>query len=235
MKEAESRFRFTLTMIETLTSARRMTELTQLRKEYHKAGLLDGALAPCPFAQFQVWLAEAMSANLVEPYAMVLSTVSADLQPSGRVVLLRRCDETGFTFYTNYQSHKGSDLETNPKASATFYWAELERQVRVEGTVIKTTPADSDAYFVGRPRGSQIAASVSAQSILVPSRSYLEELHAKLEKALEGKDVPRPSHWGGYTLQPRAIEFWQGRPNRLHDRIVYRKSATGWQQERLAP
>ncbi|MFT3880082.1 MAG: pyridoxamine 5'-phosphate oxidase [Gemmatales bacterium] len=212
-----------------------MTDLTQLRKEYSQAGLTEADLHADPIEQFRGWFQQALAASLPEPYAMTLATVSPDGQPSARIVLLRQVDQKGFQFYTNYRSHKGTDLSSNNQAALLFYWAELERQVRVEGVISKVEDSDSDNYFAQRPRGSQIAAVASAQSEVIADRSVLEQRVAELTAELEGKPVPRPSHWGGYRLKPDSLEFWQGRPSRLHDRLRYRWDKTRWIIERLSP
>ncbi len=166
---------------------------------------------------------------------MHLATVGADGRPSGRIVLVKGIDERGFSFYTNYDSRKGIDLQTRPFASLTFFYPELERQIRVEGTIVKVSVEESDAYFQSRPRGSQIGAWVSAQSAVVENRAALERRQQELERQFAEQPVPRPPHWGGFRVVPDRIEFWQGRPSRLHDRILYRKAENEWIIERLAP
>lgn len=211
------------------------SEITHLRKDYDKAGLHESDLHADPIQQFRHWLDEALLAKLVEPYAMTLATVAPNGQPSARIVLLRGVDHLGFQFFSNYQSHKGQDLLRNTRGALLFYWAELERQIRVEGTITQTDEATSDAYFAYRPRPSQIAAVASAQSEVIADRAVLEKRVAELTAELEGKPVLRPRHWGGYTLKPHSLEFWQGRPSRLHDRLCYRLECNRWIIERLSP
>jgi pyridoxamine 5'-phosphate oxidase len=209
--------------------------LAELRREYTLAGLRRADLDADPIAQFQKWFAQAMEAEIVEPNAMTLATVAADGQPSTRIVLLKGVDERGFSFFTNYESRKGRELAGNPKAALTFFWAGLERQVSVCGVVSKLPRADSEAYFAVRPLGSQRGAWVSKQSQVVPNREYLEKRLAEVEMQY-GTKVPTPPYWGGYVLDPTLVEFWQGRPNRLHDRFLYGKSSTvNWTIERLSP
>lgn len=212
-----------------------MVDLSQLRQEYGKRGLAEADASPDPISQFQNWFHEAVADDLVEPHAMVLSTVSSEGKPSARVVLLRDVSHAGFTFFTNYLSRKGVELQQNYAASLVFFWGQLERQVRIEGHIIKTDSATSDEYFSKRPRDSQLAAVISAQSEVIESRTVLEMRMKELAAELEGKPVPRPEHWGGYVLVPDVIEFWQGRPSRLHDRLRYRKINDKWVIERLSP
>jgi pyridoxamine 5'-phosphate oxidase len=209
--------------------------LTDLRREYTLAGLRRTDLDPDPIAQFQKWFTQAMQAEIVEPNAMTLATVSAEGQPSTRIVLLKGVDQRGFSFFTNYESRKGRELAGNPKAALTFFWGGLERQVSVCGSVEKLPRAESEAYFAVRPLGSQRGAWVSKQSRLVENREFLEKRLAEVEKQY-GTKVPTPPYWGGYVLNPTSVEFWQGRPNRLHDRFLYRKSGSQvWSIERLSP
>ena len=183
-----------------------------------------------------MWLEEAIQAEVAEPTAMVLSTVNAKGRPSARVVLLKDVSEQGLSFYTNYNSRKGRELDENPFAAVTIFWPALERQVRIEGKVVKLPPEASDTYFHSRPKGSQIGAWASPQSQEIESREALEEEDRKHTEQFKSAEViPRPPHWGGYQLQPDRIEFWQGRPNRLHDRIVYEQQLNNWQIKRLAP
>jgi pyridoxamine 5'-phosphate oxidase len=206
-----------------------------LRHEYTRAGLEESDADPDPVEQFRRWFGEALAANLHEPNAMTLATATPDGRPSARVVLLRGFDERGFVFYTSYEGRKSGELEANPRAAITFYWGELERQVRVEGRVSRVPNEESDAYFEGRPRGSQLGAWASEQSRPVRDRRVLEERLRGLEAEYEGRRVPRPPFWGGYRVAPETIEFWQGRENRLHDRLRYRRSDGGWEVERLQP
>ncbi len=214
-----------------------MTNLADLRKDYTRQTLDTANTAAYPLDQFRTWLEEALASQLPEPNAMHLATVSAGGQPSGRIVLLKGLDEAGFVFFTNYDSRKGDELARHDLASLTFFWAELERQVRVEGRVERIAAAESDAYFQSRPRGSRIGAWASPQSTEIENREILEEKERQLEGKF-GADgfIPRPPHWGGYRLLPACLEFWQGRPSRLHDRILYNAlPGGGWHKVRLAP
>ncbi len=213
-----------------------MTSLADLRKNY-SLGSLDAADADRnPFRQFDAWFAQAVDAQLPEPNTMTLATVDSRGRPSARIVLIKVVDERGFVFFTNYESRKGHELAQNPFASLLFYWIELERQVRIEGTVVKTSEAESDQYFHSRPLGSRIGAWASEQSQVIESRAVLETREKEIS-AQYGDLPPRPPHWGGYRLVPDAIEFWQGRPSRLHDRLLYTRSAdsSDWQIARLSP
>ncbi len=210
--------------------------IADLRKAYTRAGLLEREIDADPFQQFQRWLQEAIAAEVPEPNAMTLATASPTGQVTARMVLLKGIDERGFVFYTNYQSRKAAQLEANPQAALVFWWAELERQVRVEGAIAPLAADESDAYFQSRPLGSQLGAWASPQSQVIASRAVLEQRLQALEQEYAGKVVPRPPHWGGFRVCPERIEFWQGRPNRLHDRLVYDREAAGrWQRSRLAP
>lgn len=212
------------------------TAIADLRREYTRQGLLKQDVDPDPFRQFHRWFEQALAAELPEPNAMTIASATPDGRPSARMVLLKNLDDQGFVFYTNYESHKGQELLANPWASLVFWWAELERQVRVEGRVEQVSAAESDAYFHSRPRSSQLGAWASNQSRIVGDRTDLEQRLAELEAQYgEDQPIPRPPHWGGFRVVPEVIEFWQGRPNRLHDRIVYRHQAGDWTLARLAP
>jgi len=209
-------------------------DLTALRRDYRHARLDETDVDEDPLVQFKVWLDEALRAELDEPYAMTLATVDAGGQPSARIVLLRGADERGLAFFTNYDSRKGRELATQGRAALLFYWAPLERQVRIEGRVSRVSDADSDDYFARRPRGSCIGAWASPQSAVIPDRQWLERRVEDYHRE-HGESVPRPPNWGGYRLLPERFEFWQGRESRLHDRLVYRQDAGHWVVERLAP
>lgn len=211
-------------------------DIASIRINYSRQALTEESVSNDPLDQFKVWLNEAILSEVLEPTALVLSTVSADGRPSARVVLLKEVSSDGFVFFTNYDSRKGQQLAERPLGAMTFFWAELERQVRVEGSIEKVAAEVSDAYFHSRPRGSQIGAWASPQSQEIQSREELEKSEAKYEQDFKGLDVvPRPQHWGGYVLKPERIEFWQGRPNRLHDRIVFERADGQWTRKRLAP
>jgi pyridoxamine 5'-phosphate oxidase len=212
-----------------------LDHVARLREEYTRAGLRESDADPNPIEQFRGWFGEALAADIHEPNAMILATASPDGLPSARVVLLKGFDERGFVFYTNYEGRKSRELEANPRAALLFYWGELERQVRVEGRVSRVPDRESDAYFAGRPRGSQLGAWASEQSRPVRDRGALERRQRELEDEYEGREVPRPPFWGGYRVEPETMEFWQGRENRLHDRLRYRRSRGGWEIERLQP
>jgi pyridoxamine 5'-phosphate oxidase len=208
--------------------------IAQLRNEYTRAALDEANVLPDPYAQFSRWLTEAIQAKLPEPTAMTLATADAQGRPAARIVLLKGIDGEGFSFYTNYDSRKGHDLAANPHASLLFYWAELERQVRVEGKVERVPDAESDAYYLSRPLGSRIGAWASPQSRVMNSREWLETRVQQMT-IQHGDNPPRPPHWGGYRVVPEVLEFWQGRRSRLHDRIRYRRDGGAWIRERLAP
>jgi pyridoxamine 5'-phosphate oxidase len=210
-------------------------ELADLRRDYVHAVLDEQTAEDEPFAQFGRWFAEAVRAQIVEPHAMTLATADADGVPSARVVLLRAWDEHGFVFFTNYGSRKGRELDVRPRAALVFYWAPLDRQVRIDGTVERLAVAASDAYFARRPRGHRVSAWASPQSEPIANRTTLERAVADVEARFAGIDIPRPAFWGGYRVVPEHIEFWQGRPNRVHDRLAYARTSDGWARARLAP
>jgi len=212
-----------------------MTTLADLRKNYSLGSLDVTDVDPDPIRQFHTWFAQALDAKLPEPNAMTVATVDAEGRPAARILLIKGVDERGFVFFTNYESRKGRELAANPHASLLFHWIELERQVRIEGKVEKTSAAESDAYFASRPPGSRIGAWASAQSEVIASRAALEARERECREKY-GENPPRPPHWGGYRLAPDRIEFWQGRPSRLHDRIRYtRAGGSDWRIDRLSP
>jgi pyridoxamine 5'-phosphate oxidase len=208
--------------------------IADLRKDYTQAGLEQGD--PSPFKQFELWFNQALAADLLEPNAMTLATVTSEGKPDARIVLLKGFDLRGFVFYTNYRSQKGQELAANPHAALVFLWGDLERQVRVVGRVEKATDLEADTYFQSRPLGSRLGAWASTQSEVIPSREVLEARMIALEKEYQGRDIPRPDHWGGFRVVPTEMEFWQGRPSRLHDRLRYQLQTNGvWIIDRLAP
>jgi pyridoxamine 5'-phosphate oxidase len=213
-----------------------MQPLADLRKEYSKSSLDASTVQVNPITQFEKWFNEAMESAVAEPNAMSLSTVNQHGRPSARIVLLKGVENNRFQFYTNYQSNKGKELELNPACALTFFWPELERQVRIEGICARVSSEVSDQYFNSRPRGSQIGAWSSPQSTLIKDRLILEERAREIEKKFAGiEKLPRPKQWGGYEVDAFMIEFWQGRPNRLHDRVQYNKVDSNWKIHRLAP
>ena len=210
-------------------------DLAQIRREYSREELSEDQVDPDPIVQFGHWMAEAIAAELPEPTAMCLSTVDAEGKPSSRMVLLKGFDGDGFVFFTNYNSRKGRDLAENPNAALTFFWPELERQVRITGLADKVSPEESDEYFKTRPFTSRVGAWASDQSEVLSSKMALAAKAAKLAVKYATGNVPRPPHWGGYRVGPDLIEFWQGRPSRLHDRIVYKLIEDEWKISRLSP
>ncbi len=212
-----------------------MNDIATIRKEYSKASLDIATISKDPILQFDIWFKEAVTSSVPEPNAMNLATVNGG-RPASRIVLLKGVEHGKFVFYTNYQSKKGKELEENPACSLTFFWPELERQIRIEGVASRVDTKRSDEYFQSRPRGSQVGAWASPQSSVINERSLLEDRAKLIEEKFKGKEIlPRPHQWGGYEIDPFLIEFWQGRPNRLHDRILYSKVEEVWKINRLAP
>ncbi|MCS6813813.1 MAG: pyridoxamine 5'-phosphate oxidase [Cyanobacteria bacterium] len=213
-----------------------MPTIADLRRDYTLAGLDESQVHVDPIQQFRQWFDQAVAANLPEPNAMTLATATPDGIPNARIVLLKDLDERGFVFYTNYHSQKGQELAANPRAVLVFLWTELERQVRVGGAVEQVSAEESDAYFQSRPLGSRLGAWASAQSQVIANRAQLEQQLITVTNTYADGHVPRPPHWGGYRVMPTTIEFWQGRPNRLHDRLLYSRQADGtWTISRLSP
>ena len=210
--------------------------IASLRLTYAHATLDEGDVAADPITQFRAWFEAARASQLREPNAMTLATATPDGVPSARIVLLKGVDERGFVFFTDYRSRKGAELEANPRAALVFHWAELERQVRVSGHVERVSRAESEAYFATRPLGSRVGAWASHQSSVIASRAELEQREAEVAARFPGPDVPLPPHWGGFRVSPEGVEFWQGRPSRLHDRLRYvHEGEGGWRVERLSP
>jgi len=210
--------------------------IADLRKDYAAQTLSEETMTDNPISQFSEWWRQAIDSQLLEPNAMTLATASPDGMPAARIVLLKDFSPEGFVFYTNYQSSKGLQLEANPKACLVFFWKELERQVRITGLVSKTTAEESDAYFLSRPAKSRLGAWASPQSRVIESRDWLDHNFSEVEQRFEGEPAERPPHWGGYRVKPMIVEFWQGRPSRMHDRIQYSLGNDAqWMRERLAP
>ena len=211
-------------------------QLQDMREEYASAELSENSVKRDPIKQFGTWFEEAQQADVPERNAMTLATATTDGRPSARIVLLKGYSDAGFVFFTNYLSRKGKEINKNPVGALTFFWPSLERQIRIEGVLEKVSKEESERYFHSRPKNSQVGAVVSPQSQEIPGRDFLEKKWEELAIGYEGKEVPKPSFWGGYILKPRLIEFWQGRPNRLHDRILYKKMDNkNWKTVRLAP
>lgn len=209
--------------------------LSNLRKNYSLNELDETSVDASPFKQFSIWFADALASELPEPNAMTLATSTPDGKPSARVVLLKSFDESGFIFFTNYESRKGKEIFSNPQAALLFFWVELERQIRIEGKIEKISREDSLEYFRSRPRESQIGAWASPQSSVIPNRNFLEDRFVKLNLEFSVGDAPLPKNWGGYKVFPKSFEFWQGRASRLHDRIFYLLNDGKWEISRLAP
>ncbi|MDF3077387.1 MAG: pdxH [Sphingobacteriaceae bacterium] len=212
------------------------TTIENLRQDYRSATLTEKDAAPDPISQFANWFSQALDAGLYEPNAMTLATATHDGKPSARILLMKGFNHEGFTFYTNYLSRKGKEMAKNPVVALVFYWGELERQVRIEGTIEKLSKEESERYFHSRPKGSQIGAMASPQSQPIANREIIEKSLQQLEEKYSESEVPKPAYWGGYIVKPQTVEFWQGRTNRLHDRIEYRKiDKKKWKIVRLAP
>lgn len=211
------------------------SSIADIRTTYQKKTLDEKDVVDDPIAQFQIWWNEAIASNAAEVNAMTLATATKDGKPSARTVLLKGIHKNGFVFFTNYESRKGGEIAENPHAALLFFWKELERQVRIEGRIGKIDTAESDEYFNSRPLESRIGAWTSPQSQVIPGRQYLEDKEKAIEDEFRNKEVPRPQNWGGYVVIPESMEYWQGRPGRLHDRILYTFDRNGWKKERLAP
>jgi len=209
--------------------------INNLRHDFSKKTLDKVDVNKNPIFQFETWFKEAVESNVNEPNAMTVCTSTKEGKPSARIVLLRNFDENGFVFYTNYTSRKGVEVLENPNCALLFFWPELERQVRIEGVLQLQSETESDSYFNNRPRGSKLGAWVSEQSKIIQSRKVLDEKYSELSAKYPDDNIPRPSYWGGYILKPSSIEFWQGRPSRLHDRILFSLVNNAWEIERLAP
>ena len=213
-----------------------MNHVSDLRQNYEKSSLIESQVKSDPFDQFDIWFQEAIKSSVKEPNAFSLATISKDMVPSIRIMLLKGFDKEGFIFFTNYKSKKATNIETNPSVCMNFFWDDLERQVRITGSASQIDHKSSEEYFHSRPRGSQIGAWASPQSQVIANREYLEQNLNSLMKKYDNSDIiPKPDHWGGYLVVPHQVEFWQGRPNRLHDRILYERESGNWNMKRLAP
>ena len=210
--------------------------IANLRQDYTLQGLSETEIDSNPFAQFEEWFSQALNADILEPNAMMVATTTPEGKPSARMVLLKDFDERGFVFYTNYNSHKAQELAENPQAALVFWWAELQRQIRISGRVEKVSDSESDKYFYSRPLDSRLGAWASNQSEVIESREVLEQQLEELKEKYQDREIPRPPHWGGIRVIPTEIEFWQGRSSRLHDRLVYRRNYDDdWKIQRLSP